>query len=160
MNPEPLEFFASAIPGTERALCDELRELGFASVRLNRGGVPFRGEWIDGWRACLQSRLAQRIQVLLARFPAPAQDALYLGVRSVNWETFLTPSHTLSVSCVCRASRITHGGFAALKVKDAIVDQIRARTGERPSVSKDDPDVRIFLHLANDKASLYLDMAV
>ena len=79
-----LEFFAAGIPGTERSLCDELRELGFASVRLNRGGIPFRGTWREGWRACLQSRIAQRIQLLLHRFPAPTQDALYDGVASLD----------------------------------------------------------------------------
>ena len=62
-----LEFFASASKNTESALCDELRELGFQSVRLNRGGIPFRGDWSEGWRACLESRIAQRIMVLMGR---------------------------------------------------------------------------------------------
>ncbi len=154
-----LEFFAASIPGTERVLCQELRELGFASVRLNRGGVPFRGPWREGWRACLQSRIAQRIQVLVGRFPAPTQDALYDGVRAIDWSPYLTARHTLGVSAVCRASAITHSGFAALKVKDAIVDSVRDKAGQRPSVDRDDPDVRVFVHLANDKAAVYVDLA-
>jgi putative N6-adenine-specific DNA methylase len=153
------EFFAAAIPGTERVLCDELRELGFASVRLNRGGVPFRGEWREGWRACLESRIAQRIQVLLGRFSAPNQDALYAGIREIDWSEFVDESRTLSVSAVCRASSINHSGFAAQKIKDAIVDQIRERSGDRPSVDRDAADVRVFMHLANDKAAVYLDLA-
>jgi len=154
-----LEFFAAAIPGTEDALCDELRELGFASVRLNRGGIPFRGTWREGWRACLESRIAQRIQLLLHRFPAPTQDALYDGVQSIDWRPYLTARQTFSVSAVCQASAITHSGFAALKVKDAIVDQVRDKTGQRPSVERDDPDVRVFVYLANDKAVVYLDLS-
>jgi putative N6-adenine-specific DNA methylase len=154
-----LSFFAAAIPGTERALMEELRELGFPGVRLNRGGTPFRGDWVDGWRACLQSRIAQRIQVLLHRFPAPSPDALYAGVQAVDWRPYVTRRQTLAVSAVCRASRVTHSGFAALRVKDAIVDQIRRQTGRRPSVDRDDPDARVFLHLANDKAALYLDLS-
>lgn len=153
------QFFASVVPGSERVVCDELRELGFGSVRLNRGGIPFRGEWQDGWRACLQSRTAQRIQVLLGRFRAPTQDALYDGVSAIDWHPYITQRQTISVGCVCRSSQITHSGFAALKVKDAIADQIRAREGERPSVSRDDPDVRVFLYLVEDKASLYLDLS-
>ena len=153
------EFFAAAIPGTEKVLCDELRELGFASVRLNRGGVPFRGTWRDGWRACLESRIAQRIQLLVGRFPAPSQEALYDQTRKIDWSPFITPNQTLSISAVVRASQINHSGFAALKVKDAIVDQVREKTQDRPSVDKEDADVRIFMHLANDKAAIYLDLA-
>ena len=153
------EFFAAGIPGTEGPLCDELRELGFASVRLNRGGIPFRGEWREGWRACLQSRIAQRIQVVMARFPAATEEALYRGVLGIDWGVFLTPDRTLSVSAVCNGSTITHSGFAALKVKDAIVDHCRDYQGQRPCVDRDDADVRVFLHLANDKATVYVDLA-
>jgi len=153
-----LEFHASAISGTEPVLCDELRELGFASVRLNRGGVPFRGAWRDGWRACLESRIAQRIHLLLARFPAASPEALYAGVAAVDWSPYLTPDQTFAVRAVCMGSEVNHSGFAALKVKDAIVDSIRSRCGTRPSVAAD-PDVRIFLYLANDKAALYLDLS-
>lgn len=158
-TPEILEFYAAAIPGTEKVLCDELRELGFSSVRLNRGGVPFRGPWRDGWRACLESRIAQRIQVLVACFPAPTQEALYAGVRSFNWSRFVTFQQTLEVSAVCRASAITHSGFAALKIKDAIVDQVREHSQRRPDVDRVDADVRVFVHLANDKAAVYLDLS-
>jgi 23S rRNA G2445 N2-methylase RlmL len=157
---EPVhEFFAAAIPGTEQVLCDELRELGFSSVRLNRGGIPFRGPWREGWRACLESRIAQRIQVLVARFPAPTQEALYDGIRAIDWSPFVTPHQTLAISSVCRASQINHSGFAALKAKDAIVDQVREKTHHRPSVDREDADVRVFMHIANDKAAVYLDMA-
>jgi 23S rRNA G2445 N2-methylase RlmL len=153
------EFFAAAIPGTENALCEELRELGFASVRLNRGGIPFRGTWEAGWRACLESRIAQRIQLLVARFPAPTEEALYDQLRAIDWSPFVTQHQTLSVNAVCRASNITHSGFAALKVKDAIVDQVRENTQRRPSVDREDADVRVFMHLANNKAAVYLDMS-
>ena len=125
-------FFASSISGTEGVLCDELRELGFESVRLNRGGIPFRGNWRDGWRACLQSRIAQRIQVQLARFDASTPEALYAGVSAIDWSEYLTPSLTLAVGAVCQSSAFRHSGFAALKVKDAIVDSVREKFGERP----------------------------
>ena len=122
---EMLDFFAAASSGTERALCDELRELNFASVRLNRSGIPFRGTWREGWRACLESRIAQRIHVVMARMPAPDQDALYDGIQSIDWKPFITHKQTLSVSAFCQASTINHSGFVALKTKDAIVYQIR-----------------------------------
>ena len=153
------EFFAAAIPGTEQALCDELRELGFTSARLNRGGIPFRGHMPDGWRACLTSRIAQRIQLLLGRFPAPSADDLYQHVRHIDWSPYIDRSRTLSVTAVCVGSQINHSGFAALKVKDAICDHVRAASGGRPSIDKDRPDVRVLLYLANDKAALYVDLS-
>lgn len=156
-----LEFFASSIKGTEKALCEELRELGFESVRLNKSGIPFRGTWREGWRACLQTRIAQRIQVLMSRFQVSTQEDLYDGVMAIDWTPFITPEQTISVSAVCVASNLNHSGFTALKAKDAIVDQIRDNdsNGERPSVSKTDPDVRIFVYLVNNKATVYLDLS-
>ena len=159
MPDDTLQLFASCISGTEPALCDELRELGFRSVRLNRGGIPFRGTREEAWRACLQSRIAQRIQMLLARFPAPDERALYQGVRSVDWRPYVTPRQTLSVSAVTRSSRLNHSGFVALKAKDAIVDQGRGLGDRRPSVDRNDPDVRVFVYLAADRASVYLDLS-
>ena len=153
------EFYASAIRQTEGALCDELRECGFKSVRLNRGGIPFRGEWSDGWRACLQSRIAQRILVVLGRSPVTTDDELYDAVRTVDWTPYITTEQTLAVSCVAVGSTLNHSGFIALRVKDAIVDQVRDREGERPSIDRDDPDVKVFVYLANDKATFYLDMS-
>ena len=156
-----LDFFASSISGTESALCDELRELGFSSVRLNRSGIPFRGTWEDGWRACLESRIAQRIQVLMSRFQAPEQEALYEGIMAIDWIPFITPLQTISVSAVCVGSGLNHSGFVALKAKDAIVDQIRKydKNQQRPSVSKNDADVRIFIYLVNNKATVYMDLS-
>lgn len=154
-----MEFFATASGGTETVLRDELIELGFKSVRLNKGGVPFMGPIEDGWRACLLSRIAQRIQLVLARFPAPSEAALYKGVSGIDWTPFLTPDHTLAVSAFCHSSALTHSGFIAQKVKDAMVDQLRQKLGARPCVDRDDPDVRVFTYLANNKATIYVDLS-
>lgn len=154
------DFYASASPGTEEALCEELRELGFASVRLNRGGIPFRGEWQEGWRACLQSRIAQRIMVVMARFPVPTVEALVTGARRVPWATYLTEHQTFAVAAVCRGNpELANSDYAALKVKDAIADTLRTPAGTRPSVNRDDPDVRVFLYVVENRATLYLDLA-
>ncbi len=153
-----MEFFATASSGTECALQDELIELGFNSVRLNSGGIPFLGEMEDGWRACLVSRIAQRIQLVLRRFPAPGENELYDGVKSIDWTPYITPEHTLAVSAFCHSSKLTHTNYIAQKVKDAIVDQLREVHGSRPNVDRDDPDVRIFVFLGSDRATVYLDL--
>ncbi len=154
-----MEFFASTISGTEPALREELAELGFKSVRLNRGGIPFRGEWVDGWRACLQSRIAQRIQVVMGRFPCKNADDLYAGVRAIDWLPIIAPHTTISVSAFTQSPDFPHSGFVALRVKDALVDQIREACGNRPDVSKEDPDVRVFTYINNGKATVYLDLS-
>lgn len=154
-----MEFFATASKGTEKALQKELLELGFRSVRLISGGIPFMGGIEDGWRACLHSRIAQRVQLVLKRFPAASEKELYEGVRSIDWTPYLTPQHTLAASAFCHSSALTHSGYIAQKAKDAVVDQLRDFYGSRPSVDRGDPDVRIFIFLGNDKATVYLDLS-
>jgi len=154
-----MEFWVSAARGTEAALRDELGELGFGELRIAAGGVRLRGPWEDGWRACLESRIAQRVLVSLARFDAADGDSLYAGVRAIDWDPYLTAGHTLAVTGSCRDSSFRHSGFIALKTKDAIVDQLRDRHGSRPSVARNDPDVHVFVYILNDRATVYLDLA-
>jgi 23S rRNA G2445 N2-methylase RlmL len=153
-----LRFFATAAKGTEPALRDELRELKLRRVRADRGGVHFEGDLGEAARVCLWSRVAVRVLLEVSLFDAPDEGALYEHVRAVEWEAWLTPRTTLAVRATCRSSRLTHSQFVAQKTKDAIVDRLRARLGERPSVDRVDPDVGIALHLAKDRATLYLDV--
>src|SRR4051794_37838192 len=95
-RPEPI-LFATAARGTEGALRDELRELGFRGVRADRGGVHFGRAIDEGFRACIEARTALRILLRLAAFEAPDGDALYEGVAAIDWLPYLTPRHTLAV---------------------------------------------------------------
>jgi putative N6-adenine-specific DNA methylase len=154
-----VEFFASAAKGTEPALRDELRELRFRGVRADRGGVHFEGAWEEGYRACLWSRIAQRVLAPLARFDAASERDLYDGVRSLDFSYAIDSRRTLAVSAACRSSGLTHTHYVSQLTKDAIVDRIRDRTGGRPDVDRRDPDVHIFVHLVRDVATIYLDLA-
>lgn len=154
-----MDFFATAAKGTEGALRDELRELRFRGVRADRGGVHFFGDMDEGFRACIWLRTASRVLCKLSEFDAPVGEALYEGVRDIDWAPLFSPKHTLAVRAACRGSRLTHTQFIAQKTKDAIVDQLRERWGSRPSVNLDNPDVTLFVHLVNDRATVYLDYA-
>jgi 23S rRNA G2445 N2-methylase RlmL len=154
-----MHFFATCAKGTEGALRRELVALGLARVRGDRGGVAFEGPLEAGMRACLHARTAMRILLELARFSAPTAEALYEGTAAVAWEEWLTPRTTLAVEASVSSSAITHSGFAALKVKDAVVDRLRDRLGARPDVDPKDPDFRIVLHLARGEATVSLDLA-
>jgi putative N6-adenine-specific DNA methylase len=153
-----VRFFATAAKGTEPALRDELRELRLRRVRADRGGVHFEGELADAARACLWSRVAVRVLLEVARFEARDGEALYAGVRGVDWPAWMTPRTTLAVRATCRSSQLTHSQFVAQKTKDAVVDVLRDRFGARPSVDRDDPDALLAVHVARDEATLYLDV--
>jgi putative N6-adenine-specific DNA methylase len=77
----------------------------------------------------------------------------------VDWSEWLTARHTLAVRASCKSSALTHSQFIAQRTKDAVVDQLREKTGSRPSVDRDDPDVLLFVHLVRDRASLYIDVS-
>jgi 23S rRNA (guanine2445-N2)-methyltransferase / 23S rRNA (guanine2069-N7)-methyltransferase len=95
----------------------------------------------------------------LATFAAPTPEDLYDGVRAIRWDEHLCVDGTLAVDFSASNSQITHTHFGALKVKDAIVDQFRDATGERPSVARECPDVRINLYLLRDVATVSIDLA-
>src|SRR5690242_6933528 len=147
-----MDFFATAAKGTEGALRDELRELGMPSVRADRGGVHFSGSMTEGARVCLWSRIAVRVFGRLAEFTAPSAQALYDGVRTIDWKHYLRPDLTLAVFATCSSSALTHSQYVALKTKDAVVDALRDSLGSRPSVNPHEPDVRIAVRISRDRA--------
>ncbi|MCM2358819.1 MAG: THUMP domain-containing protein [Geobacteraceae bacterium] len=152
-----MEFFATAGKGVEEVLAGELRGLGIAVAAVESGGVRFTGEIADCWRANLWLRSASRVLIPLAAFPCSTPQELYDGVRAISWSRYLTPAMTLAVDCSLRESALTHSGFAALKAKDAIVDEIRDRCGSRPNVDTRDPDLRVNLHLVKNRCTVSLD---
>jgi len=131
-----------------------------AGAKGDFGGVWFEGPLEMGMRVCLRARVAVRVLMQLATFDAPDAAALYAGARAVAWRDWLTDKSTLSVHGSVRDTpTMTHSGFAALKVKDAVVDALRAAYGARPDVDTKSPDVGIVVHIAAGKAGVFLDLA-
>jgi putative N6-adenine-specific DNA methylase len=154
-----VRLVATCARGTEGAVRRELAGLGLKRAKGTRGAVSFEGRLEDGLRACLWSRTAMRVLLPLARFPVPDATALYEGARGVDWTEWLTEKTTLAVDATGTSPELHHTGFAALKVKDAVVDVLRDRLGARPDVDTRDPDVRIVLHVAKGEAELSLDLS-
>ncbi|XOV89181.1 MAG: bifunctional 23S rRNA (guanine(2069)-N(7))-methyltransferase RlmK/23S rRNA (guanine(2445)-N(2))-methyltransferase RlmL [Pseudomonadota bacterium] len=152
-------FIAIAPRGMADLLAAEIRAMGAADVREMRAGVEFAGDIEAAYRVCLWSRLANRVLLPLARFPADSADALYEGVRRINWEAHLSPAETLAVDANVSGSEVTHSHYAALRIKDAIVDSFMATQGERPSVDTTNPNIRINCYLLRDTADIYLDLS-
>jgi putative N6-adenine-specific DNA methylase len=157
VHDDSFPLFATAAKGTEGLLRDELRERRFRSVKATRGGVAFEGTLTEALRACLELRIAQRVLVQLTCFSCASAEELYEGVRAFEWHAFTSTKHTIAVHAEGRAEGIVHTGFAAQKAKDGICDALRARFGERPNVSRDDPDLPVFVLLKNGQATVYAD---
>ena len=154
-----LQFFATAPKNLESLLAAELRELGMAAARETRGGAAFTANLEGGLRACLWSRVASRVLLLVKEFPAASPEELYHGVREIDWSEHFGLDETFAVACSCSASTISHSHYAALKAKDAIVDQFRDRSGSRPSVDPDTPDIRVNIHILRDRAAVSIDLS-
>lgn len=150
-------FFATCAPGLESVLHGEIRGLKLGRVERQVGGVRFEGRLEDAWRANLALGTAVRVLWRRDRFPARDDDQLYNGLARMPWEELLAPEGTLRVDAQVRDSSLTHSQFAAQRAKDAIVDRFRKRSGRRPSVDKDDPDLIVHLHLSRDRATVSVD---
>lgn len=153
----PGRYFATAAKGTERLLESELVELGLSAVRATRGGVYFGQRPAEAYRACLWSRIALRVHETLLTFPCRDGDELYAGIESLDWLRYLDGAQTLAIRATGQNERLTHTHFIAMRAKDAIVDQLRARRGSRPSVDRDDPDLLLFVRVRGASASVSLD---
>lgn len=154
-----LPFFATCPKGIEALLAEELRTLTAEAVRETRAGVSFEGTLATAYRACLWSRLASRLLLPLTHFAATTPDELYQGAQTISWKEHLAPEGTLAVDFTTSQSAITHSHYGALKVKDAIVDQLRDEFGVRPSVDTAQPDVRVNVYLHHDEATVSLDLS-
>ena len=154
-----MEFFATCPKGLEYLLVDELKALGAADVREALAGVHFGGELEAGYKACLWSRLASRILMPLAQFDVPDADALYAGARAIDWFAHLDIATSIAVDAVGSVHGLTHSQYAALRVKDAIVDAFRETTGERPNVDTENPGLRVNLVLRKGRAIIGINLS-
>ena len=153
------ECVATCAAGLEGLLAQEIESCGGKNIFRSEGAVFFSSALSSAYRACLWSRYASRILMVLARFDAPDTDTLYAGVRSVDWSRHFGVAETFAVDAAVKNSAITHSRFAALRVKDAVVDQFMEVKYRRPSVDTQRPDIRLHIMLENNSARLCLDLS-
>ena len=154
-----LEFFASCVAGLEPLLADELRTFGIKRVRPLSGGVSFFCDEAHAYRACLWSRLASRIALVLARVNAGDADLLYAGVYDINWENTVDPSASMAVRAHGTNSQLRNTRFTMLRVKDAVVDRLRDKTGTRPNIDSSTPQAVIDVRVHDRRATISLDFS-
>ena len=156
MNQE-FELIAKTFQGLEEVLAQELTELGASNIEIGRRMVSFTGDKAMMYRANFCLRTAIRILKPIKHFTAKTADEVYEAVKSIEWENYLDNMSSFAVDAVVFSNEFRHSKFVAYKVKDAIVDYFREKTGNRPSVRINNPDVSFNIHVAEDQCTLSLD---
>ncbi|MFY9972851.1 MAG: THUMP domain-containing protein, partial [Chromatiaceae bacterium] len=155
----PVGFFATAPKHLGSLLAEELAGLGIPGAREARGGARFEGTLEEGYRACLWSRVANRVLLPIAEFPADGPEALYAGATGVPWEEHLGLDRTFAVRFDGTLAGVTHSQYGALRVKDAIADRFTRRLGRRPDVDPEQPDLLIHCYALRGSVSLAIDLS-
>ena len=156
MNQE-FELIAKTFQGLEEVLAQELTELGASNIEIGRRMVSFTGDKAMMYKANFCLRTAIRILKPIKHFTAQTADEVYDAVKSIAWENYLDNMSSFAVDAVVFSTEFRHSKFVAYKVKDAIVDYFREKTGNRPSVRINNPDLSINIHIAENQCTLSLD---
>jgi 23S rRNA (guanine2445-N2)-methyltransferase / 23S rRNA (guanine2069-N7)-methyltransferase len=153
-----VKFFVACAKSLEYLLVDEMLALGATRATAATAGVNVEADPRVAYRAAMFSRLASRVLLPLAEFECENEQDLYQGVHALDWSEHIAPEGTLAVDAHVSGPTLTHERFAAQRVKDAIVDRIRARHGVRPSVDVDAPDLRVNFVLRKGRGFLSVDL--
>ncbi len=165
MLQKPLYSFFAACPRNLSDLAaaeiDSFKASAIAGGdKIHPGGVSFKSTLESGYRHLLWSRISSRLLLQLASFEVESPEELYRGTRSIPWQEHLDPDATLVVRSVLKNTDVlNHSTFASQKVKDAIVDQFRENSGQRPSVDIRNPDITVHLFLDGNRAAISLDLS-
>ena len=154
-----LSFLATCPVGLGPLLVDELTELGAREARETPAGVFFCGSLAVAYRACLWSRLANRILLKLSETAVASTEDVYTAARGLRWSDHMTPKTRFAVEFRGQTNYIKNTHFGALKIKDGLVDFFRDQSGQRPSVDAKRPDFRIVAQLTKGKLSLSIDLS-
>ncbi|GJM33009.1 MAG: RNA methyltransferase [Saprospiraceae bacterium] len=143
--------------GLEEVLANELNSIGAQNIAIKKRAVAFSGDLKVLYRANLELRTALRILQPIANFTARNEHDLYKKISQIDWSKYMSVDDTLAIDGTTHSTYFTHSKYAALKTKDAIVDQFRNRTGKRPNVRVHNPTLRVNLHINQDQCSVALD---
>ena len=155
----PISFFATVPLFMEDLLEAELRTFGAVTTKITVSGVHFGGTLEAAYRTCLWSRTASRILLPIAMFDVGSEKDIFEQSLALPWKDHLTAENTIAVDCSSKGEIVKNSGYAALKVKDAVCDYFRNKTGKRPNVDTDNPDVRINLRIDGNHAIVSIDLS-
>ncbi|MEG2514498.1 MAG: THUMP domain-containing protein, partial [Bacteroidaceae bacterium] len=151
------ELIAKTFQGLEEVLAEELTNLGANDIEIGRRMVSFSGNKEMMYKANFNLRTAIRILKPIKHFQAKDADEVYEQIKAIHWEDYLDLDNTFAIDAVVFSDEFRHSKFVAYKVKDAIVDYFKEKTGKRPSVRINNPDVALNIHIAQNRCTLSLD---
>jgi len=150
-------FLAKTFYGFEPLLEKELRKLGAKNIKSINRAVSFEGDLGFLYKANLSLRTALRILMPIGFFPVKSQTDLYRAIDRIDWSKWFSADQSFIIDVTLFSDHFNHSLFVAQKAKDAIVDQFSKKEGKRPSVTTENPDIRIQLHLQGDQLTISLD---
>ena len=162
LQTEDLKIFLPCAAGVQDLLAAEIARITGQSIddfRITRGGIALLGSWNDVMLLNLHSRLAVRVMVAVAHDYYSNEADLYTVAHAVPWHAWFKNTQTFKIELTSQNSGLQSTNFAALKIKDAVVDSFREHTGARPNVDTHQPQVRLHAHLTQDEVILYIDTA-
>lgn len=157
MMAEKFQMTAKCMAGMEDILANELRDLGAEKIQKQTRAVIFTGDQMLMYAANLYLRTALRILKPIDKFYAHDFGRLYKRIKHIEWEQYLDPNMSFAIDSVTFGKYFKHSHFTSLKVKDAIADYFRDKTGERPSVDRDNPDILISIHIVDRQVTVSMD---
>jgi putative N6-adenine-specific DNA methylase len=154
---ENFKMVAKTFFGFEEVLAKELQLLGAMKVKQGTRMVSFEGDKGFMYKANLACRTALKILVPIKQFAVYNEGNLYKGIQSIDWSQYLTVNQAFVIDSTVFSDAFNNSLFVSLKAKDAIVDQFREKTGKRPDIDKDFPDLRVNVHIQKDMCTVSLD---
>lgn len=152
-------YIAQAAEGLEQPAAEELVALGATSVAPRYRALRFAASAEKLYRIVYTSHVPSRVLAPLITFDCHSEKYLYQTTRALSWEILLDPSTTFAVSATIADSAIKHSGFAALRLKDAVVDRLREHYGIRPDVDVRNPAVHLILRIERNRATVSVDVS-
>ncbi len=150
-------YFAQCQKGISEIAAEELEELGAVDCKISYNGVYFTAEAEILYRINYMVKTVSRVLAPLVSFTVHNEKELYKKCFNIEWERFISPEKTFSISSSVSGSRINHSQFAVLRVKDAIADRLREKFDTRPNVNTIDPDIPINLNIRNNFCTISFD---
>lgn len=141
----------------EEELAAELAQLGGQNIEIQQRAVNCTCDIQRLYRFNYRLRTALRVLIPLGEFSFRNADDFYRKSKKFPWDQWLNNQHTFAIDTNVKSEIFNHSHFAALRLKDAIVDYFKETTGQRPDVNRDNPDFRFHLFIQDGNASILLD---
>ncbi|MBL4754989.1 MAG: class I SAM-dependent RNA methyltransferase [Flavobacteriales bacterium] len=152
-----MQLLIKTFHGLEAVLAEEVKDLGGKNIELLRRAVSCEGDLKFLYMANHHLRTALKVLLPIEHFNARNEVELYNKTKQINWSKYLQLNQTFAIDPVVFSKTFTHSQYVGLKVKDAIVDQFRDKTGRRPDVDTQFPEVSINVHVSNNQVNISLD---